>query len=236
MMSIARRVRHSIASSGFWRTMADLVMLVGNRLLKEDPEYKPFDRKYGTDTAGRIFTHELGIDSESARETARLYLASPPQVTRWGLLNAGIDHRQFTFIDIGCGKGRVLLLASELPFRAVHGVDISADLCAIARKNLEGYQPRICRDVHVHHQDATTFDFPAGDLFVHFYHPFAEKLIVDLLLQRLNPAGRRVVVAYLLYKADVASLKTEFARIPWLTLKREEQSVTGQSEWLFYKN
>lgn len=235
ILTIARRVRHSIAASGFWRTMADAFLVVAHRPLSGDQEHKRFDRRFGTDTAGRIDPQELRIEDAAAREAARVYLASPPGVTRWGLLNAGVDPRQFTFVDIGCGKGRVLLVASELPFRAVHGVDISGDLCAIARKNLEIYPRRVCRDVHVHHQDAMSFTFPPGDLLVHFYHSFAVELFVELL-QRLDPSSRRVVIAYLLYQSDVASVKTELARIPWLTLAREEQSVTGQYEWLFYRN
>ena len=236
MASHLTRIQHSIASSGFWRTVADVFLVATQKMLAEDAEHKSFDRRHGTDTAGRVDTRDLGISDASARETARLYLASPPKVTRWGLLNAGVDHREFTFVDIGCGKGRVLLLASELPFKAVHGVDISADLCRIARRNLEIYRPRVCAVFEVRDQDATTYEFPPGNLFIHIYHPFAVELIVDLLLQRVKPDGRRVLVAYLVYQSDFASVGTEFARIPWLTLRREEHSVTGQYEWLFFEN
>jgi 2-polyprenyl-3-methyl-5-hydroxy-6-metoxy-1,4-benzoquinol methylase len=49
-----------------------------------------------------------------------------------------------TFIDIGCGKGRVLLMAAEHGFRKIIGIDFAADLCLTARGNVEQY--RRCSD------------------------------------------------------------------------------------------
>ena len=42
---------------------------------------------------------------------------------------------EFTFVDLGAGMGRAMLLASEYPFRAVLEVEINATLARIARKN-----------------------------------------------------------------------------------------------------
>lgn len=45
-----------------------------------------------------------------------------------------------TFIDIGCGEGRVLLMAAEHGFRKIIGIDLAADLCLTARGNVERYR------------------------------------------------------------------------------------------------
>jgi len=45
-----------------------------------------------------------------------------------------------TFIDIGCGKGRVLLMAAEHGFRKIIGIDFAADLCLTARGTVELYR------------------------------------------------------------------------------------------------
>src|ERR1019366_9273060 len=42
----------------------------------------------------------------------------------------------FTFIDLGSGKGRTLLMASAYPFRRIVGVELLAELDAIARQNI----------------------------------------------------------------------------------------------------
>lgn len=49
-------------------------------------------------------------------------------------LSAPVD--ELTFVDLGAGKGRAMLLASELPFRRIVGVEFSPELCDVARRNL----------------------------------------------------------------------------------------------------
>jgi SAM-dependent methyltransferase len=233
-----RRIKYSIASTGLRRGLSDTATL----LLAYHPETDhSFDRQCNTDTAGSVQPAQLGIEDASVREQAILYLPSPPRVTRWMLDNVGIDHRRFTFVDLGCGKGRVLLIASEHPFQKVVGVEISPELTAIARRNVERYQPasRRCRDVIVENADATRFDFPDTNLLIHLYHPF-EPAITTAVLSRLEASlqarPRKVVLAYLLYTAAVAPVEAAFARFPWLTRRRYEQSVLGQYNWLFYSN
>jgi SAM-dependent methyltransferase len=231
-----RRLRHSIDSSGFGRTLADIV---AQRFAYSAADDDSFDREFGTSTSGSMEPDHLGIADPALREKAILYLPSPARVTRWMLRNAGVNHSQFSFLDLGCGKGRVLLVASEFDFIRVVGVDISAELCEIARRNATIFQPptRRCRDIQVQNVDATKLDFPAGDLLIHLYHPFSPELtfrILERLGASLSERPRRVVIAYLLYTSAVAEVEAMFARIPWLTKTRYEHSVTGQYDWLFY--
>jgi SAM-dependent methyltransferase len=230
-----RRIRYSIASSGFGRTAADIAIQALSYSADRDSS---FDRTFGTDTSGSVQPEDLGIDDLRLREKAILYLPSPPGVTRWMLENAGIDPAEFSFVDLGCGKGRVLLLASQLPFRQVIGVDISAELCGIARRNAAVFLPHSRGSrISVQNADATRFVFPDTDLLVHLYHPFDPGLtlqIFESLGRALEKKPRRVVVAYLLYTAAVPAVEAAFQRIPWLTRTRYEHSVTGQYDYLFY--
>ena len=232
-----RRIRHSIASSGLRRTVSDIAIQALSYSAEQDAS---FDRKYGTDTSGIVQPVDLGIADDKVREQAILYLGSPPRVTRWMLRNADVTPEQFSFVDLGCGKGRVLLLASELPFRQVTGVEISAELCAIARRNVDTFRPwSRSGAITVENADATKFEFPATNLLIHLYHPFDPELTLRIFAQlgsALATRPRRVVVAYLLYTAAVPAVEAAFARIPWLTRKRYEHSVTGQYDWLIYEN
>lgn len=233
-----QRIRHSIASTGVWRSLADLLTL----LLAYKPERDHgFDRRFGTDTAGSIASGDLGIADASVRDQAILYLPSPPEVTRWMLRSVDVPPRQCTFVDLGCGKGRVLLVASERPFKRIIGAEISQALVAVARTNAQRvHEAEPTRTpIEVECTDAAAFVFPAGDLLVHLYHPFEAELLAKVLAQleaswRATP--RRIVVAYLLYAAAVNTVRGVFARHAWLAPRRHEASILGQYDWLFYSS
>ena len=229
-----RRLRFSVASTGLWRGLADVAML----LLTYHPERdRSFDRSFGTDTAGAVSPWELGIADAGVREKAILYLPSPARVTRWMLDHVGIRHEDFTFVDLGCGKGRVLLIASEYPFRRVVGVDISERLSHIARSNAELYKPASRSVIEVQTGDATTFEFPETNLLIHLYHPFEPSLtraVLSRLEASVRKTPRKVVIAYLLYASALDSVEDVFSEFRWLEKTRYEQSVLGQYNWLFY--
>ena len=238
LMAKAQRLRYSVASVALRRSFFDVLIL----LLTYKPEHdRSFDRRHGTDTAGAVDPSELGIADPTLREKAILYLPSPERVTRWMLENVGLDHSDFSFVDLGCGKGRVLMVASEYPFRRIIGVDISSGLSDIARQNDAKYRSasRKCLDVVVHNAHVPAFDFPEGNLLVHLYHPFDPEL-TGTALRRLGESlakrPRRVVVTYLLYTGAVDKVTEVFASIPWLRQTRYEQSITGRYDWLFYSN
>jgi SAM-dependent methyltransferase len=217
-----QRLRYSLASTGLRRGLSDLASI----LLAYHPERDhSFDRRFGTDTAGSVPPAQLGIADPAVRAKAVLYLPSPPRVTRWMLDHIGIAHRGFTFVDLGCGKGRVLLVASEYPFARIVGVEISTELSAIAGRNVALYQPpsRRCKEIEVLNADAAWFDFPETDLLVHLYHPFEPELTT-------------AVLAYLVHTGAVEAVKDAFAQFPWLEQTRYEQSLAGHYNWIFYSN
>jgi SAM-dependent methyltransferase len=107
-----------------------------------------------------------------------------------------IDPNDFCFVDIGCGKGRGLLIASSYPFARLIGVDYSYKLCARAQKNLASVHVQRERFAIIC-QDAATFAFPARNIFAYFYHPF-DTHVLDQVMANLRPISQAhgVVVAY----------------------------------------
>ena len=90
------------------------------------------------------------------------------------MLNAlGIDYSEFTFIDIGSGKGRALLMASAYPFRRILGIELLPELNEIAEDNLLRFasSEQRCKRVEAISADATTFQFPDDPLVVYLFHP-----------------------------------------------------------------
>src|SRR5579863_1085221 len=72
----------------------------------------------------------------------------------------------FTFIDLGSGKGRTLLMASDYPFRRVLGVELLPSLDEIAKHNISLFKrdSQKCFALESICADATTFPFPDGPL------------------------------------------------------------------------
>ena len=62
------------------------------------------------------------------------YSGSQPSIVRRALEQIPGPER-YALVDLGCGKGRVLAVASELPFRRVVGVELSPILARAARRN-----------------------------------------------------------------------------------------------------
>lgn len=141
----------------------------------------PFDRAHGTDTSGVVSAEALPLD-EAARAHAICYAGSQPGVLRAALATLPAVST-CAFVDLGCGKGRALLVASERPFRDIIGVELSPELAAVARRNVarmgELHPERTAIRVVV--ADASTFSLPAGDLVVFLYHPFGAELVARVV-------------------------------------------------------
>ena len=56
-----------------------------------------------------------------------------------------LDFRAFTFIDLGSGKGRTLLMASDYPFRRIMGVELLPSLNEIAAAEPVAVSQRVAK-------------------------------------------------------------------------------------------
>ncbi|GAC1304022.1 MAG: class I SAM-dependent methyltransferase [Vulcanimicrobiaceae bacterium] len=103
-----------------------------------------------------------------------------------------------TFVDLGSGLGRAVLLAAARPFRQVVGVEFSPALHAIARDNLAAIDRASlrCRDVRLVCADADAYRFPRGDLVVYLFNPFDGAVLAGVLDRLAVPAQRDVTIVY----------------------------------------
>ncbi len=108
----------------------------------------------------------------------------------------------YTFLDVGSGKGRMLFLAAEYPFRAVRGLEFSNVLHAQAERNIAEYRSgrQRCKDIVVIHGDAAEYEFPNGNLVVAMFNPFGPEVMgrmVANLERSLGESPRHVIVVLL---------------------------------------
>src|ERR1700682_5213315 len=100
------------------------------------------------------------------------------------MLNAlKIDFREFTFIDLGSGKGRVLLMASDYPFRRIVGIELFPDLQRLGQENLSQYKSdsQPCFAVESILGDARTFAFPPEPTVLYLFNPLPEEGLVQVM-------------------------------------------------------
>jgi SAM-dependent methyltransferase len=112
-----------------------------------------------------------------------------------------LNFRDFTFIDLGSGKGRTLLMASDYPFRRIVGVELLPSLHEIARQNLSQYKSdtQKCFALQSICADATAFPFPDEPLVIYLFNPFPEtgmRRVFANLEQSLREHPRAVYVLY----------------------------------------
>jgi SAM-dependent methyltransferase len=163
----------------------------------------PVDRTYGIETSRRFARWRWRTGDRAADEANVGYVGSQPSVIRRGLLSLPPIAAGATFIDIGCGKGRGLAVATEYPFGEIYGVELLPKLVQVARTNLAKVSARHPGRTRakVIHGDATQPPLPAqGDVVVYMYNPFSGPL-VDRLLDSIEAhlmaaAEARIFVVY----------------------------------------
>ena len=112
-----------------------------------------------------------------------------------------IDFPQFTFIDIGSGKGRALLLASEFPFHRIIGVELLPELNRIAKQNILKFSKRhaSCESIETICADAAEWPFPQVPLVIFLNNPLPEpglRKLISKLDGSLRAKPRPVFVVY----------------------------------------
>lgn len=232
-----RKLGSSVAQEGLVATLA----LVGKNIVHAYRTWLDgrFDRRFGTDTGSRIELDRLSVIGTN-RQHGVYYEATPTRIFEFAMDNLRIDHARFEFVDLGSGKGRVLLLASRRPFRRVTGVEFSAELAAIATANIEAFRRRVpdCAPARSVHADATTFDWPDGDLCVYAYNPFDEAIMTAVLRKvcaAMARSPRRVLLVYYNPRPWIMGAFPELALQGEIHLPRE-RSRAVQRRLLVYAN
>jgi SAM-dependent methyltransferase len=167
---------------------------------------KRFDRIHDVDTAGIVHLHALDIESENVELGVR-YQPTNPDLFREIVQRLPIDYRDFVFVDFGSGKGRALMLASEFPFRRVVGVEFSAELNGVARRNLDSFRSerRRCEEAELVCMDAVHYEIPEEPAVLYFYNPFAEPVLRSVLARIRASLEARPRPAYVVTTGETSS-------------------------------
>lgn len=157
------------------------------------------------------FDFDHGVDTTWATVSLRTrfrellsggqYQPSEPTLFRQILRALPIAADGFIFIDLGSGKGRTLLMASDFPFRRVIGVELLAEFAKIAQQNIARYhnERQKCFALESRQGDARDFVFPGEPTVLYLFNPFPEHVLCTVLSNlrdSLTTTPRRFYVIY----------------------------------------
>ncbi len=133
----------------------------------------------------------------------------------------------YAFVDLGCGKGRALMLTSTLHFREVVGVELNAELARIAEENLKIWRGswKALRPVRVVCGDATEFVLPIGPCLVYLANPFGA-VVVQQLLEKIEARTDGSVVEVLYQTPREEAVFAE--RTGWKLVWSEAMPVSAE--------
>lgn len=196
MLRPFRMIRKSLAMRGVTGTILyamrwPVVLFAEQRNLRSrNTIQSQFDARYGTDTGGVIPLSRFTIDNPNWVHGVRYAPTSPETFENsLALLNLNRDTlKDFTFVDIGAGKGATLLYAADLGFKAVVGVELVEELHKLAVQNISKYPSArnvgesVCTD-------AMRFEMPAPPLVVFFNYPFSSQELMDGVIGNISTCG-----------------------------------------------
>ncbi len=201
-------IHHALRLFGYsWRAIGPRTLMRSALRLRVDPDAyavdSGFDGRFGTDTDRKLTPAEAGLPPDRRRH-ATMYFPTMDQDLAAMLAALAWPERALassTFIDIGSGKGRVVLLAAMRRFREVIGLELSPVLHRIATANLARLTAAgaLTSPARLVCGDATELEVSAGPFVGFLYHPFREPIaarVVARLNASLTAAPRPAAILY----------------------------------------
>lgn len=211
-MDYLKQVCRSIAEAG-WKSTWNRGL---SHLKRKTVTYADlgFDLKYGVETCALRSIHDLDVD-DALKSDLRGYEPTPVRVIRAMLHSIPIKHSEYTFIDYGSGKGRVLLIASEFPYKKIIGLELSRSLHDIASHNIKLWKnpAQKCRELVSFNMDAVEFQLPEDPLVLFFFTPFLEPVLAKVVKTIKSHIRQGTSAVYIMYYGSRQELIEQFRHL-----------------------
>jgi SAM-dependent methyltransferase len=181
----------------FWRNLGEFLyesMPEQRRQRYGDAEY---DWEYRADTTSAT----VGWRERLIGKFTSPYQPTDPELFHQMLSSLHLDYRDFIFLDLGSGKGRTLLMASDYPFRRIIGLELLPGLAEVAARNIRDYKSdtQQCFAIESVCADAREFEFPLEPTLLYLFNPLPEAALREVmarLAKSVRAHPRAVVVLY----------------------------------------
>ena len=159
-----------------------------------------WDREHAVETAGELQLASAGVAEADVARGNGVYRPLTEKLFRAAIASIGIEASRFTFVDIGSGKGKVLFMAADLPFKHIVGIEYAAGLHEAAVRNVATYRSNTqkCRSIEPVHADALEYRLPDGPLVLFIFNALAKEIMRGLLakLDRDAAVDRPLLLIY----------------------------------------
>jgi len=184
----------------------------------------------GLDTSGNAF------EPEHDHPDRVHYVPSEWNVLPRALRYLGVSYRD-TFVDFGCGKGRVVHQAAKRPFGRVIGVEVSPVLAEAARTAVAArkHQHR-CRNVEIVVADVRDFRVPDDLTVAYFYSPFGSKTFEEVVRGIVESIDRNPRRVRLIYVFPAESGPPNLASDRFRLLKTQRRIGLGRQEAAIFES
>ena len=184
-----------------YKHLADLKLVRPVASIVGECRCRLFDWRHHIRTCQTAELPRLTIRSGNA-EHGTGYGPSHPKLVFEILDSLGIDYREYIFVDLGSGKGRTLVIASEYPFQRIVGVEFAEELHRTALENVANYTSRTqqSKNIECLLLDATEFVPPPIPTVFWMYNPFRPPVLIPVLRnleKSLSAVQRDVILVYL---------------------------------------
>jgi SAM-dependent methyltransferase len=189
--TIFRRGFESVRDLGLRRTFETVMNHVEDRL---------FDVVNRTDTYAKVQQSELSVDSVHQGEAAP-YFPTRGRAYRKALAYFALPTNG-GFVDLGSGKGKILILSARYGFKRVVGVEFARQLSDVAHSNIDRTRSTLNgAEVMSVCADVTEYRFKPDDTVFFMFAPFGANVMRAAMtnLQRsLDEHPRRIWLIYTL--------------------------------------
>jgi SAM-dependent methyltransferase len=153
-----------------------------------------FDARFGTDTAAPFFGREQ-------KPATHFYVATTASLIYEILNSLALPANTFAFVDMGSGKGRALLVASEFSFTKIVGIELSPQLHRIAGENIKRYSPasQQCTAFQLHCMNVVDYVYGPEPLVLFLFDPFGRETLRRVIANLERSLSTRPRKAYVVY-------------------------------------
>src|SRR5258708_5766180 len=202
---VKRTLRDNVRHQGLFRTAWHMLTVLYHMMLELDPGKRKarygdldYDLEHSVNTTRSNVAFKTQLTAALA---GHLYFATEPYLFAEIMQALPADLREFAFVDLGSGKGRVLLMASGCPFRRIVGVEFLRELHESALQNIARYssESQQCHNIESLCMDARDFEFPPGPLVVYMFNALPEPVfsrVLDNLSRSLQANRRPILICY----------------------------------------
>jgi SAM-dependent methyltransferase len=182
----------------FATRMAQLAMA------SEEFSERVFDRELGTAVGAVHSPHHGQVDNEKYVPNAFAgynvkYVPTAWHVLPRALRSVGASDRD-TFVDFGCGKGRIVHQAAKWPLRRVIGVEVLPVLAGFARALVAAHSHEYrCPNVEIRVCNAEQFQVPDDLTIAYLFDPFRGEtfgVVLRHIIESIDRHPRRVRLIY----------------------------------------